>query len=315
MHNSVDRLGLLAFLALCTCGFFVFRDARISVEVVAIGFFGAIGAIDGCLEFAKSRMSRAGNPSAPVPPFLLWQYPRRLIFLCIACGFGLAAGGGILRRFAETEISHLFLRWGAQLKDCYTVALSIFWPPDYAGYPAAFIGVVAGGLVWVIITLKRGEADPLQVNLAKLTRAVDRFASAFFAIYGIEAAIKLAAALPVPPLLTSARPAQVAFFVAVSGALAIPAGILSSCGGGVVKGIAVDVALWRPSRIGQTIADWFQHPNLKVFRVISILGFIAYLVLDRSPPQIGSCVTIDDFKMYLTAVACAFVSVSSWIKF
>ncbi|MCK1745175.1 hypothetical protein IVA80_31335 [Bradyrhizobium sp. 139] len=206
-------------------------------------------------------------------------------------------------------MGYVFASYGTPLRSCYKPALTILWPGQYGGYGAVTTGIGIGAILSAVATLKIriGDLAARQTQLNEATRFIDYIATAFFAAYGIEAALKFTSALPLA--IGNASPGNHFAFLALVAAFAIPSCMLSGCGGGLVKGVVVDLVLIRPRNIWRTCCNWFLEPNLWIFAAIALLGFVFYELLDRTPLSFGSCAPVSDTGLYLTMLACSAIAV------
>jgi hypothetical protein len=309
-HKYIKVLGkmgtpvkwFISFSFLCCIGirYYLRGDPKLAIEIISLGFFAAAGAISGGFEYAKDWLGRTGNGRLFHPIHLL------LLIIWPAAGIALAAGGGAARRGAEIGVAWLANLADAPMKICYSPVLTILWPGEYAGWDAVRFGVVVGALLSFVFLFRVSLADiqRRESGLAGAIYYVDFIASAFFAAYGIEAGMKFISALPIGVATHFAS-------LACSAAVIIPSSILFGCGGGLLKGLSIDLILVRPGRILATACRWCNPLHFLIFASISVVGFIFYELLARPPWQLGTCIMLDDQSMFWTLIMCASVAVAA----
>jgi hypothetical protein len=301
--SSRSIFGILAYSALILGVFLYSLNERTSIEVVSVGVFAALGALDAVLEFSRRRLVTGGFPVV----LRLMHFPIFLPALWIGGGLFFAAGGGLIRRTCELGVALGFKVMSSPLNKCYTDSLTV-WPSTRETYWALGVGIIVGAAVSIIVTLGLNNPLKLQREFSELGEAIDPFASAFFAAYGMEAGLKLTTVLPVPTKFSTA-----ATFVVISALIALPAGIATGCGGGLLKRLLSDVAHGRFRSMINTLFSWPSTSNLKLFLAITAFGWGFYILNIPIPTKFGICIDIANAKMYLTALICAFIGLASWI--
>jgi hypothetical protein len=276
-------------------------NAKLSIELVCLGLFAAVGALSGSFEFASHWLSRTN----PARPFYTCRHPG-LILIWIFAGGALASGGGSIRRGLEIGAMSLADATGFTLRECYVPSLTIMWPGAYEGYEAVGWGILVGAAVSILFLhgVSLRLIQDKQVKLGQAIVAIDLLATAFFAAYGIEAGMKFTSSLPVVSATALA-------FLIVSALFIIPSSMLAGSGGGLMKGIVVDLVLLRPKNMLPTLSTWFQSRTLWISTCTSIFGFVFYQLLTRPPLKFGTCIMLDNRQMFWTLLVCAAASVAA----
>ncbi|HZR72668.1 hypothetical protein [Bradyrhizobium sp.] len=301
-------LTIAVFGALIACLHPFISDQQRAIELVSIAFFAAFGTLDGTFDLAQHWLARRAG-AVPAPVFEPWRQPR-LLLIWPLCGLGLASGGGIIRRSIEIGVAAAALAWwDVHLRNCYDPPLTVFWAWGHPYFWAAGIGVALGAVLAFALTFRTSDAAPIQSRIQDLIRALDRLVSAFFAAYGIEAALKFSAALSVDvapgPWSKFGVMLQIALF-------AIVAGMLMASGGGLFKRILTNLLLLRPRNILCEFYDWLAVPTLYLYGSIAIFGLLLYVILDRSL-TFGNCPSINTQYMFLTMLTCAGVGFCAYV--
>jgi hypothetical protein len=304
MRAGPKLLCFITFCGLIGLLFYYSGDPKLSIEVVSLGFFAAVGALSGGFEFALDWLSRASRRTPPSHFYSVVQFG--LVPTWILAGFALAGGGGGIRRGIEIVVAFVAERSDNPLKICYDPALTVLWPGQYEGYGAVTFGIGIGAILSVLSTHRVSvvTVQGRQSDLDAAVHYVDYLATAFFAAYGIEAAMKFTSSLP----LSAATQFT---FLAVTAIFVIPSSILMGCGGGLLKGIVIDLVLLRPRDILTNAKKWFFKPAPWVYAGISFLGLVFYELLDRTPLQFGTCAKLDDFYLLLTTLACSLIAAAA----
>jgi hypothetical protein len=304
-RKSMQHLTLAVVIALFACLGLYITDQQRAIELVSLAFFAAFGALSGTFDFAGRWLARQAT-GAPNPVFEAWRQPRLLLIWPI-CAFSLAAGGGVIRRSLEIGIAALLLSCcGIRMLECYNPPLTVFWAWGHPYYWAIGVGGFTGAVLAFLLTFRISDVVPVQMRADHLVEAVDSLVSAFFAAYGIEAAVKFLSALPLYGWST----VWFLFWTVVS---AFASAGLMATGGGLLKGILLNLLLWEFRNIPGVFRNWFTRPTLGLYGALGSLGFVFYELLDRSPLSFATCPQINSGYMFGTMVFCAMVGMCTYI--
>jgi hypothetical protein len=303
----------LIFAVLAAAGRF-WIDPRASIEWAALLFFAAVGASSTMLDYASMRLTIASSSSRA---FQVRRHILRVSFLSMVSGLALATGGGAIRRSIEWIVATLLVLINFPLRSCYTVSGSIFPPDGDNGWSAIGYGIIAGGILGILLTWEISDTEERKSLFEKETLAVDGFGTGFFTAYGVEAAIKLIDALPfgdrnsIPIPLYSA--VHIFTFYGLGFLIVAGCSLMTGCGGGLLKDLLINTLMMRWKVLRERCTKWFTVSAVRYTGAIGLVAWIPYMIFDKHP-VLGVCRTIDSSILVPLMLVSSFVGIGVWIK-